>query len=534
VCPEFEHDLMYTPTFKMINSMDNDALFKLAKEILPFDIDMKDRYIVEEMVYDRIYSKNLRNWLSKLETYVEQIKDCADARQKHYEQCIVTGLWKKGQHEDRKHKYWREAFNNLCVNCEHTLAYWTEYLKNLDDLVKLENKSIAHHQFEQAIKNEEKRQELENERIERLMKQRVFNPDEIEESKPTKKVPENILKLRKEKIKQMKEYKEYLRQLEDHKRQQKEMRKQEEKKLLDNIETVQKKQSDAYVASSRATPALEEELGRVNLEQWLKDLLVIMSSSPLNKEAYDKLKLKAHEFLSVSHVTNRFTVAFAELIVNAAFGENTIIVDRVMGSALLFGPYVNDDDLHKDSYVDFMKGLRNEPELSAIQKNIYFTFVMSMCKAYIKKMIELASPDPYWNRRLYTQILSLLNRPMMQTIYQQLYWAMGQAPEKDKKYYNAFLYEMNNYTNYYVYFFNEAINAAYGKGDNSAWCHSVGYHLKRYTEFVVKQRPEAYVEIKDTANTKLKLFIKAFDQQTAAYKQLQKYIKRYNKICMIE
>lgn len=534
VCPEFEHDLMYEPTMNMLLKMSDSSIYKLAKDILPFDVDMKERILVVDMIYDRIYLKNLKSWLKQLSSYVNSVMDCAIARQDHFEKCIVTGIWKNGEQEEAKHKHWREQFNQLATDCQHTLLYWDSYARKLEKLIESENTNTRNFQFEKALKYEKERQKLENDRIEKMMKTQLFNPDVDERKQKSAFVSDEIIKLRKNKIKQAKEYKEYLRNLEEYKRQQRQMRKEEEDKLVDKLDSIQNERRDAYESNSRVTPAFEDEMSQINLDDWLRQLLLIFTTSPLDKKAYDKLKLKAHEFLSLSHATNKQAMKFAEIIVNSAFGENIIVIDRVMSSALLFAPYIHEDDLHKESYRDMMSGKRNEPELSAIQKNIYFAFVMSLCNTYLQKSIEFATPDPFWNRKLYTQILSLLNRPMLQTIYQQFHWNKFKVPENDKQYYDAFLSEMNCYTNYYIHFFNEAINSAYGLGTTKDWCFPVGYHLKRYTEFVMKQRTETPLEIKDVDDTKKRLIIRAFNKELTSYKNLQKFIKHYNKICMIE
>ena len=200
------------------------------------------------------------------------------------------------------------------------------------------------------------------------------------------------------------------------------------------------------------------------------------------------------------------------------------VVAHVLSGVLLFAPQISKDDIKRENFISFLNGERNGEDLSSIKKNIYWSFVIGLCNSYIS--VALQKDNYLWNRELYTQIISLLNRPIIDFVITQ---TTKRANSQNKHIYYAFVSSFEHYLNYYIFYFNDAIRKAYGKDVTAAWCFAVHQHLQKYKTFVENQNTEEPLLINDR-----KVFIKQVDKNLDGYKKLQKFIQHFNNVCKAE
>lgn len=153
-CRPFNED-DYIESHYNLSNLSQEILQKMMKEHLKLE-GLITKHTMVETLSAFFNVQNFLKYSKDLNEYVLLMKECANARQKHYEECIKTGIWYKGSVEDRAHRKWRKRFNKFSKQCEQLQEKSDPFLMELQDTFqkKLE---IAKAMLKSGIRSDEKK-----------------------------------------------------------------------------------------------------------------------------------------------------------------------------------------------------------------------------------------------------------------------------------------------------------------------------------------------------------------------------------------
>lgn len=116
----------YYPNYGDLTNMSEQKLLYILKtetDVVVNNNITKQRMIdILDMHYSIIH---MQRYLNTLNEYFKDVSECAQSRESHYRECMMTNKWKKGQKEDERHRYWRSTFDELCKDYDVMHIKWS-------------------------------------------------------------------------------------------------------------------------------------------------------------------------------------------------------------------------------------------------------------------------------------------------------------------------------------------------------------------------------------------------------------------------
>lgn len=364
---------------------------------------------------------HMQRYLDRLNEYFKDVSACAQSRESHYRECIMTKKWKKGKEEDEKHRHWRTTFNELAVDCEATRIKWSNKLliieyeferqkskmkqkssnNNNNEYKKKKKKKKSHKRLVQLPKKNEGGDKF----IEVLAEAIVDGFDERNPDLPVDFVaPKKSDKEKKEDGEFMKKV---LLRAEIYK-QRKKQKDMEDDKILKEIEKKQKYSKKIFFKNFNNQN--QTNYNDVNIQKYINDLKQHYSS--LNEKDSFMLKPYVAEIIHLplrDEEIDRICQIFV-CDLNVTNREHLLMF---LDSLLLNGPDVTKEDLSIKNAENFWNSKRNL-ETDNMSRPKYVKFVYYLSQYYITQSIE--KTDAHYNEELLYRIVSLYNIALIEFI----------------------------------------------------------------------------------------------------------------------